>query len=87
METGIKPFIAAYYVLKILRENGAQDGPTITLSEDGIAVLTLNFKDYNKVKGLAQELLKSTRWCSDVMGNYLLVSEDGLKEETAGNRG
>ena len=84
METALTPFISAYYVLKILKENGSEGYPTIALTRDGSAVLTLSPKDFGKLKSLAEQLMKSTLWGNDTLGNYLLISEDGLKE---GNRG
>ena len=80
MDKTEKPFLAAYHVLKILREEGVTR-PGIFLYEDGSGFLALSYQDYNKFKQLAENLLLSDRWFNDLYGNYCLSTCEGLTRE------
>lgn len=75
-----KSFIAAAKVIEILEEHGAS-APSVTLYSDGSGSISLVETDYLKFKSLAEDLLMSKGWWTDVYGNYCLSSMDGFQTE------
>jgi hypothetical protein len=74
----VKAFVAAHTVVEVLKEHGAT--AAISLLEDGTCTLILTYEDYAKCKTVAEELLGSEKWFTDVYGNFNLFSQNGLKD-------
>lgn len=82
-KTSHKPFITAYWMLKVLREETGVTYPAVSMYEDGNTVLMISKDDYPKAKQAAENLMFTTKWFMDVYGNYCLSSKTAmLTEET-----
>lgn len=81
--TTYKPFVTAYYVLKILREEAGVHNPYVMCFEDGNTQLCISREDFTKAKQLAQNLMLSTNWFVNPYGDYCLASKTAMViEET-----
>ncbi len=78
-----KPFVAAYHVLKILREEVGAINPYVMCFEDGNTKLCVSRDDFAKVKQLAQNLMLTTNWFVNPYGDYCLASKTALVMEEA----
>jgi hypothetical protein len=79
LESRAKPFLAAYYILKTMEDEGCTDC-SIWLNLDGSCVLAMTAKEYQHHKYLAEALVESKKWFMDNYGNYCLASKHGLTE-------
>lgn len=74
-----KPFIAAYWALKCLQEQGCVD-VSLYINLEGACSLIMGAEAFReeKNKELAESIFLSKKWYPDAFGNFCLGSKAGL---------